>query len=241
MVQRVPVGKTCAFCVAVAALGPVSVSTAMRLGQLHGSCDCQWVPLFGQKPTSKPEPGSFWDRYKWLLGLIALGTKASESTGSVEPRDIAEWFREHQADMVTDGHVPKEPEPLPPASGLLTGAEGRPDYKQVPSILKPGSPGWPPVPRLVGVTLERWQHILDRHAPGTLTSGTKFNDSTNIAEAILETLLLGEPAEDEFAGTSNERSRIYKHEVNGQMIYVFLHLNDDGNFWIASAHPRGQD
>ena len=87
----------------------------------------------------------------------------------------------------------------------------RPDYYEVPFLLCGNSELWPEW--LEPVTLERWQHILDEHAPESNSGKPTFDASTNIAEAIFDTIVYGEPM------VWNEKERRKQIGFNGQIAY----------------------
>lgn len=107
---RVPVGKTCAWCLMLASRGPVyrSADSAGAAGQYHGgACDCQPTPS--------------WDRGKDLPpsydegGLYGLYDRARANAKSGDPRDITAAVRRLDGGVhVEDGVKPNARRGRPP-------------------------------------------------------------------------------------------------------------------------------
>lgn len=99
---RVPVGKTCAWCLMLASRGPVyrSAESAGAAGQYHGGhCDCQPVPSWDQGNDLPPS----YDEGE-LYGLYDRA-RADASSGS--PKDIAKAIRRLDGGIhVNDGVAP---------------------------------------------------------------------------------------------------------------------------------------
>lgn len=110
---RVPVGKTCAWCLMLASRGPVyrSANSAGAAGQYHGGkCDCQPVPSWNH---GKDLPPSY-DEGE----LFGLYDRARANAGSGSPREIAAAIRrldggKHVNDGVTPGAVRGRPRKTP--------------------------------------------------------------------------------------------------------------------------------
>lgn len=99
---RVPVGKTCAWCLMLASRGAVyrSADSAGAAGQYHGGdCDCQPVPSWDH---GKDLPPSY-DEGE----LYGLYDRAKSSADSGSPEDIAKAIRRLDGGVhVNDGVIP---------------------------------------------------------------------------------------------------------------------------------------
>lgn len=89
---RVPVGKTCAFCLVLASRGPAyrSAETAGQARKFHGDCDCTAVPYWqGSAHPEGYDPDALLQQYM----------DARRDAGSGSPKRILSALREQ-----TDGH-----------------------------------------------------------------------------------------------------------------------------------------
>lgn len=87
---RVPVGKTCAFCVMAASRGAVYRSEESAGRKYHGHCDCTPTPMWGNQPYPEGyDPDSLYEQYN-------AARKAADSS---RPKAILSELR-----SVTDGH-----------------------------------------------------------------------------------------------------------------------------------------
>lgn len=100
----------------------------------------------------------------------------------------------------------------------------------VPPILLGGSADWPDW--LDEVSEERWEHILTRHGPGSTEGAPTFAPNTDIAAAIFDTIVHGEPVYDA------EDGKVKELAVNGQLLTVTTRPSSNGNFFVVTAYPR---
>lgn len=82
---RVPVGKTCAFCLMVASRGAVYRSAETAGREFHSKCDCQPVPSWDH---GKDLPPSYDEG-----GLYGLYDRARADAGSGDPKSILASIR----------------------------------------------------------------------------------------------------------------------------------------------------
>jgi hypothetical protein len=91
---RVPVGKTCAFCLMLASRGFVYASEETAGGEYHNDCDCEAVADFSDNPRLEGyDPDGLYDVY----------ASARDATGSGDAKEIAAAVRRMHPSLVTDG------------------------------------------------------------------------------------------------------------------------------------------
>src|SRR5690606_8126003 len=99
---RIPVGKTCAWCLMLASRGAVyrSAASAGAAGQYHGGeCDCQPVASWNR---GKDLPPSYDEGY-----AFEIYDRARSDAGSGDPRAITKAMRRLDGGKhVSDGVVP---------------------------------------------------------------------------------------------------------------------------------------
>ena len=96
---RMPIGKTCAFCLMLASRGAVyhTNTEAGDLNDYHPGCDCQIVPVFpGQQPPYDVAP------------LEAIYERGRTAAGSGDPKQIAAAIRRDPHSGVTDAVKPDQ-------------------------------------------------------------------------------------------------------------------------------------
>lgn len=100
---RIPVGKTCAWCLMLASRGAVyrSAASAGAAGQYHGgNCDCEPVPSWN---GGKDLPPSYDEGY-----YFEMYDRARSDAGSGDPREITKAMRRLDDGIhVSDGVAPR--------------------------------------------------------------------------------------------------------------------------------------
>lgn len=113
---RVPVGKTCAFCLMVASRGPVYRSAETAGREFHAKCDCQPVPSWDRSGGGDDLPPSYDEG-----GLYGLYDRAKADAGSNNPKDITAAVRRLDGGIhVNDGVKPNAVRGRPPKTPRST-------------------------------------------------------------------------------------------------------------------------
>ncbi len=203
---RVPIGKTCAWCLMLASRGAAYLTKQSAGGAsnvYHPSCDCQPVPVWpgkGGKYKAPYNEEKLTDIYQQAL-VEAGGSGAS---GKAVARAIRDMF----PDLITDGHA-------------------------VPSILTDVAKGWPSY--LEPVRAGVWRHILIRHLSGGSARPPHFEGTAyEFARAIQE--VVRNPTMDvQDSREGWERVWNLVKGVNGQEIQVGTTILSDGRRVVSSA------
>lgn len=95
---RVPIGKTCAWCIAIASQGFIyrSAASAGEFTEYHKFCDCQVVPNWEVSPRVEGfDPDALYDIYK----------QARDEAGSTDLHEVTKYMRRQHPDLFLDGVI----------------------------------------------------------------------------------------------------------------------------------------